>query len=200
MSYPGRSWRKHRTVVLQSPSRRRVLSQKTSGRKQSLVLSSTRLWEPAAAAQINCKNPCTTRLRGISALSMPAAEYDVPIPHHLVSFPPIRDALETESSRVQDETAEDCLALLLECSHPRPSASTAGVYTTPGLQRQKHISFLHGCLGQLPAAFVVADASRPWILYWALTGLHLLGEDVAQYRERYEQSLLRVNIRLWAAV
>ncbi|KAI9825473.1 MAG: CAAX farnesyltransferase (FTase) subunit beta [Thelocarpon impressellum] len=35
----------------------------------------------------------------------------------------------------------------------------------------------------------MADASRPWLLYWALTGLFLLGEDVSQYRERVISTL-----------
>jgi protein farnesyltransferase subunit beta len=28
------------------------------------------------------------------------------------------------------------------------------------------------------------DASRPWMVYWALAGLSLLGEDVTRVRQR----------------
>jgi protein farnesyltransferase subunit beta len=38
-------------------------------------------------------------------------------------------------------------------------------------------------LGNLPAAYKVADASRPWIFYWCLNGLVLLGADVSKYRD-----------------
>jgi protein farnesyltransferase subunit beta len=30
---------------------------------------------------------------------------------------------------------------------------------------------------------VAADASRPWFLYWCLSALTMLGEDVSSYRE-----------------
>jgi len=32
---------------------------------------------------------------------------------------------------------------------------------------------------------VGVDSSRPWMVYWALMGLHLLGEDVVPFRSRY---------------
>eukprot|EP00193_Tetraselmis_chui_P004692 CAMPEP_0177767152 /NCGR_PEP_ID=MMETSP0491_2-20121128/8925_1 /TAXON_ID=63592 /ORGANISM="Tetraselmis chuii, Strain PLY429" /LENGTH=522 /DNA_ID=CAMNT_0019283653 /DNA_START=265 /DNA_END=1833 /DNA_ORIENTATION=- len=43
------------------------------------------------------------------------------------------------------------------------------------LHRSAHARYLRGALGQLPRGFVSLDASRPWILYWALHGLALLG-------------------------
>jgi protein farnesyltransferase subunit beta len=42
------------------------------------------------------------------------------------------------------------------------------------LLRDVHVAYLHGALGQLPAAYAALDASRPWICYWALHGLALL--------------------------
>lgn len=98
-------------------------------------------------------------------------------PPYWTPEPPIRDALETESSTVQRETARACRALRV------------GGDAWPGLQRQKHVAFLRNSLGTLPAGFVAVDASRPWMLYWALTGLYLLGEDVSEYRERYENGI-----------
>lgn len=105
---------------------------------------------------------------------------------HLTLEPLIRDALKTETSEVQDETVRACLPLLAggEASNAALPARSANVGTLPTLQRQKHVAFLRASLGNLPAAFVAADASRPWMLYWALTGLYLLGEDVSEYRER----------------
>jgi hypothetical protein len=48
----------------------------------------------------------------------------------------------------------------------------------------QHIDFLRDALGEHPAPFVGIDASRPWMVYWSLMGLHLLGEDVTDYRTR----------------
>jgi hypothetical protein len=188
MSASGRSWRKRPTVVLETSFRRRVLSQKP-GRKQNFTRGS---FQPVKAQSKRCLDQ--TEHKDFLALgahhkianSMPFSEYDVIVPHHLVSLPPIHDTLETESSKIQDETAKECLALLVEGLASRPFESNTEIYTTPNLQRQKHIAFLHGSLGHLPAGFVAADASRPWMLYWALSGLHLLGEDISHYRERYE--------------
>ncbi|KAI9782769.1 MAG: CAAX farnesyltransferase (FTase) subunit beta [Peltula sp. TS41687] len=107
---------------------------------------------------------------------------------HLTLEPPIRDALKTETSEAQDETLRACLPLLAgEASASAVPATRVDAGPLPGLQRQKHVAFLRGSLGNLPAGFVAADASRPWMLYWALVGLYLLGEDVSEYRERYEK-------------
>jgi protein farnesyltransferase subunit beta len=56
-------------------------------------------------------------------------------------------------------------------------------YGVPGLDRHRHIRFLHNGLRKLSSRFVSADASRPWFLYWCLSGLSLLGEDVSSYRD-----------------
>ena len=54
----------------------------------------------------------------------------------------------------------------------------------PSLDRERHLKFLRKQLGDLPAGFMAADASRPWFFYWCLAAMSLLGEDVAPYRER----------------
>ena len=102
----------------------------------------------------------------------------------LSSFRPIRDSLQTETSILQDEAMHECLPFLagVEKSEQDGTGRTTG--DLPRLQRAKHIDFLHQCLEELPAAYVGFDASRPWIVYWALAGLSLLGEDVRRYRER----------------
>jgi protein farnesyltransferase subunit beta len=81
---------------------------------------------------------------------------------------------------VQDETVEECLPFLTggELSGYR------NAHGIPHLDRQRHISFLHKQLGKLPGMFKGADSSRPWIFYWCLAALSLVGEDVDQYRER----------------
>ncbi|KAL8669961.1 MAG: hypothetical protein Q9168_005473 [Polycauliona sp. 1 TL-2023] len=97
-------------------------------------------------------------------------------------WPPIRDELETETSASQDKTVEQCLPLLLGYES---SAVGHGQNPLASLDRAKHTKFLHRSLLPLPAGAVGLDASRPWMVYWALTALNILGEDVTPYRERY---------------
>lgn len=57
-------------------------------------------------------------------------------------------------------------------------------FGVPRLNRDDHVDYLYDALEDYPAKFVGMDASRPWMVYWALTAMHLLGEDVTQFRER----------------
>lgn len=102
------------------------------------------------------------------------------IPDVYTSPPPVRDALVTETSKVQDKTVDVCLPYL---TGDRDDSFVYNAHGVPSLDREKHIRFLHKSLGRLPGGFVAADASRPWFLYWALSGLNLLGEDVSSYRQ-----------------
>ncbi|MCJ1427287.1 CAAX farnesyltransferase (FTase) subunit beta [Sticta canariensis] len=107
------------------------------------------------------------------------------VPELFTSLPPLKDSLETKTSRVQDETVQDCLPLLAAIHDPSRNLFDFNPHGLPWLEREKHVTYLHNCLKKLPAGFVVHDASRPWILYWVLAGLCLLGEDVQQYRTRF---------------
>ena len=101
------------------------------------------------------------------------------IPDLYISDPPIRDPLVTKTSVVQDKIVDECRPFL--------AGDIPGVpvnqYGVPHLDRRSHIRFLRKNLGNLPAPFMAADASRPWILYWCLNGLSLLGVDVTEYRD-----------------
>ncbi|CAL1391869.1 unnamed protein product [Linum trigynum] len=46
------------------------------------------------------------------------------------------------------------------------------------LQRDKHVEYLTRGLQQLGPSFVVLDANRPWLCYWILHSIALLGESV----------------------
>lgn len=98
------------------------------------------------------------------------------------AWPPIRDKLETETSVSQDKTVQQCLPLLQRLDTSLVDCDGNGL---PKLDRAKHARFLHRSLQPLPAVAVGFDASRPWMVYWALTALSILGEDVTPYRERY---------------
>ncbi len=104
------------------------------------------------------------------------------VPSIHTSLPPIQDALSTGSSDTQIETIEECLPYLAGIGIR--SLFDYNEHGIPSLDREKHIEYLHDQLGELPSAFVAYDAARPWLLYWTLTGLCLLGEDVDQYRTR----------------
>lgn len=102
------------------------------------------------------------------------------VPPLFTGLPPVRDDLSTPSSELQDATVKECLPYLGGAAG-RLDYNARGV---PRLIREKHIAFLRRNLGALPAPYIGADASRPWILYWCLAGLTLLGEDLSSYRER----------------
>ena len=113
-----------------------------------------------------------------------------PIPAHLSSLPILKDSLTTATSSVQDLTVQECLPLITrrgESTRSPFDLNEKGVVT---LDRSQHIEFLADALEEYPAQFVGVDASRPWLVYWALMGLHLLGEDVTKFRARCVISLL----------
>jgi protein farnesyltransferase subunit beta len=101
------------------------------------------------------------------------------IPLLFTSLPEIQDSLVTETSEIQDATVEQCLPLLAE------PGNDLNIFGISQLDRAKHLRYLKRMLeGPFPPQFVAADASRPWMVYWALTALYLLGEDTTAYRDR----------------
>jgi protein farnesyltransferase subunit beta len=117
--------------------------------------------------------------------NMAAVEQSVfSIPLHFTQPPPIQDEVATETSSAQQDNVAECLPFLKATADTARSPSDFNEHGVPRLDRQEHVAFLHQSLEQFPAAFVAVDASRPWMVYWALMGLYLLGEDVTQYRDR----------------
>ena len=104
------------------------------------------------------------------------------IPALFTQPPPIRDPLVTESIDLQDATLDKCLPFLKGIhSTQKGPFNACGV---PALQRDDHVAYLYDALEDYPAGFVAMDASRPWMVYWALAGLALLGEDITRVRQR----------------
>lgn len=68
---------------------------------------------------------------------------------------------------------------------------------TPPLDKDRHIRFLRnlGLMPKLPRGFVSLDASRPWIMYWVLCALKLLGADISAHRQRYHFASLVTDLR-----
>ncbi|UKZ76680.1 hypothetical protein TrVFT333_004388 [Trichoderma virens FT-333] len=104
---------------------------------------------------------------------------DTPVPSLFTLPPVIRDALETDSSHIQDATVDECLPFLTGREHRYLNS-----HGIPRLDKARHARFLTKQLGVLPSAYVGADPSRPWIFYWCLNALSLLGEDVEPYRAK----------------
>ena len=115
-----------------------------------------------------------------------AAIEDFPamVPAHFLQRPPIQDDLSTSTSEAQEETLKECLPLLRAAGDPSRSPFDFNEFGMPELRREDHVDFLHDNLSQFPAPFVGLDASRPWLAYWGLMGLYLLGEDVTPMRQR----------------
>lgn len=109
---------------------------------------------------------------------------DSPVPSLFTQPPVIRDALETDSSHIQDETVEEVLPFLTGKEHRYLNS-----HGIPRLDKERHARFLTKQLGVLPSAYVGADPSRPWIFYWCLNALSLLGEDVEPYRAKLVETV-----------
>lgn len=108
-----------------------------------------------------------------------------PIASLFLDPPFLHDELVTGTSEAQEKVAKACMDIYSGKEHGMAELNSHGI---PKLRRSRHIKFLRGVLGKYPSPFQVMDASRPWLLYWALAGLSCLGEDVSEYRERCIQT------------
>ena len=98
--------------------------------------------------------------------------------------PLLNNDLETQTTQAQAETLHECLPLLGAINDPTRSPFEFNDFGVPELRTEDHIDFLHQNLAQFPSQFVGIDASRPWMVYWALLSLHLLGQDVSAMQDR----------------
>lgn len=106
------------------------------------------------------------------------------IPPYLIQPPPIADNLRTRTTDLQNDTIEECVPLLNAINHPASNPFNFDETGLPYLQKRAHIDFVHDGLDQLPPQFVAMDASRPWLMYWSLLSLYIMGEEVADFRAR----------------
>lgn len=103
------------------------------------------------------------------------------LPFYFASPGPLQDDLETTTSAAQEKTMREVLDLM---TGKGQTMTNVNAYGLPHLLKDKHAAFLRTILGRYPPPFQVMDASRPWLLYWALNGLRTLGVDVSEYRQR----------------
>ncbi|KAI4721086.1 terpenoid cyclases/Protein prenyltransferase [Aureobasidium sp. EXF-10727] len=103
------------------------------------------------------------------------------LPFYFASPGPLQDDLETSTSVAQEKTMREVIDLMTGKGQTILDVNTYGL---PHLLKNKHAAFLRTILGKYPPPFQVMDASRPWLLYWALNGLRTLGVDVSEYKQR----------------
>lgn len=118
---------------------------------------------------------------GQNVHSWMASKLPPKLPFYFAAPGPLHDDLETPTSAAQEKTMREVLDLLTGKEQTMFNVNSHGI---PHLLKDKHAAFLRTILGQYPAPFQVMDASRPWLLYWALNGLRTLGVDVGEYRQR----------------
>ncbi|MCJ1328177.1 CAAX farnesyltransferase (FTase) subunit beta [Thelotrema lepadinum] len=122
----------------------------------------------------------------VTELAQRLVQNSLPIvPSLFTSQPFLQDSLQTETSINQENTIKECLPYLTKAERNDAEIGTSGL---PRLKRQLHINFLLRSLEEKPSVYVGFDSSRSWIVYWALAGLCLLGEDVTSHRERVIQT------------
>lgn len=103
------------------------------------------------------------------------------VPYYFASSGPLQDSLETPTSVAQEKTMREVVDLM---TGKNQTIVDVNIYGLPHLLKNKHAAFLRTILGKYPPPFQVMDASRPWLLYWALNGLRTLGVDVSEYKQR----------------
>ncbi|KAJ5584249.1 uncharacterized protein N7459_004049 [Penicillium hispanicum] len=126
--------------------------------------------------------PLPTHANRSASTARMASQAQPGIPALFTQPPPIRDPLVTETIDLQDATLAKCLPFLqgVQASQKGPF-NACGV---PALQRDDHLFYLYDALEDYPPSFVILDSSRPWMAYWGLAGLSLMGEDPTQFRDR----------------
>lgn len=104
------------------------------------------------------------------------------IPTLFTEPPALQDSLVTETTTDQNKTVEKCLPYLKGINEGQQEPFNQ--YGLPALDRDAHLAFLYDALEDYPATWAGLDASRPWMVYWGLAALSMLGEDVSQFRDR----------------
>lgn len=121
-------------------------------------------------------------MEGINGDAVPWSSTEIPT--HQQEWPPIQDSLATQTTELQERTIRECLPLLLAANQPGSNPYDFDEHGYHLLNKEAHIDFVKDGLEQLPAQFVAMDASRPWLMYWSLMSLYILGKDVKPFKDR----------------
>lgn len=135
-------------------------------------------WKPRIQKQKKSSNTGAENM----ASSAPEIDCQPGVPPLFTQLPKLRDQLTTETSKSQDETLDICLPFLKGVG--RSQNGPFNEFGVPRLNKGQHLMFVYDALEDYPGRFVGLDASKPWMIYWAITALYLLGEDVGLLRKR----------------
>ncbi|KAJ5653121.1 hypothetical protein N7490_000124 [Penicillium lividum] len=142
---------------------------------------------PTQPSNTNQKRSGLRQTKSPTAEKMASQAARPGVPDLFTQPPAIRDPLVTETTDLQDATLEKCLPFLKGIHNSQSGPFNAcGV---PALQRDDHVVFAYDSLEDYPSGFVILDASRPWMAYWGLATLYLMGEDPTRFRERLFNTL-----------
>eukprot|EP00899_Mesostigma_viride_P002321 jgi/Mesvir1/1208/Mv17695-RA.2 len=83
----------------------------------------------------------------------------------------------TATAVQQAEVEQDCRALYCNVQRPVP-ADYDDFLSSLVLQREKHVRYLLRGLKHLAGSYGTLDASRPWLCYWILHSLAILGRPL----------------------
>ncbi|KAJ1626973.1 farnesyltransferase subunit beta-like protein [Pavlovales sp. CCMP2436] len=83
-------------------------------------------------------------------------------------------ALSTKTTQQQASVEEKCLGLYMRHLGSQQDVKREEIT----LAREQHIRYLLAGLERLSSGYQVLDSSRPWLCYWILHGLDLLGHDL----------------------
>ena len=172
---------------------------RTKPRARQVVFSSRRFLVKSDSASPDCDRPIvraadmnTIEENGSSVEELPIRDFPtvnpnrgtyIPdVPALFTSLPPLKDSLVTKTSEQQDQTVQDCLPFLTGTADPSKTVFDFTSHGVPRLERENHVEFLTDALHH--TRFMAYDPSRPWVVYWTLTGLSVLGQDVTQYQKR----------------
>ena len=129
-------------------------------------------------------SPAPPQNHGWPKMTTTLPEIAAIVPGIFLGAPLLQDNESTPTSEAQQATLDECLPLMGAVTDPSQNPFDYNESGFPHLNRDDHIDFCHENLAQFPAPFVGLDASRPWLVYWGLLSLYLLGEDVVSLRQR----------------
>lgn len=109
------------------------------------------------------------------------------------ALPLLREHKQTPTTQAQAATVQACLPYL----NGAGKGQVHNEYGIPILNRSDHELFLREAIEDAP--HVAFDSQRPWLVYWNLAALQLLGCDVSCYEDRYVTFFLFVYERVASA-
>jgi len=100
----------------------------------------------------------------------------------------------------QQETEQLISSAISLTAPPFDEGVSAGSPNIPSsvLRKTEHSQFLASTMFKLPSAYVGLDASKPWLLFWTVHSLDLLGISLDQgIKDRFVRRFTKVKQAEW---